>query len=923
MRKLVIPRVPNYLVQFTIVFIGYFIAGKLGQATTNIRSSNLGPVWPAYGVALGAILLCGYRIWPAVWSSAFVIAFLSPESALTALGQAAGSTLAAVTGVFLLRFVNFDNSISRFRDALALVLLGGLGSATVSASIGAFVLYSSKVHAYSGLGSAWLIYWLGDSTGVLLVTSLVLTIPSLFRIRGWSRLAELFCLLVILVALCMVVFNDFFIVPGRMMAFAVLPIVIWAAVRFGVSGAAVSIFVVATVATVKTALGSGPFAVGTPFVNAVRLDAFFTVFSLTGLTLASLYSERERAENERAQSLRKQVAMEVRLQNEERLRANEERLRLAQQAARMGTFEWNIRTGVNTWTPELETIYGLPVGGFGGTQLAFENLVHRDDRAGVVELVNSAFKTGEPTAGEWRVVWPDGSVHWIAGHWQVLRNESGEPVRMVGVNMDVTERKLAEGRLREYEEAVEGAEEMIGVIDRQYRFLLANRQYLKMRNLTREQVVGHFITEVLSQEIFETVLKPKLDECFQGKVVRYETKFPYPSAGERDLLLSYFPIEGVNGVDRVACILHDITDRKRAEEALLEMNATLEAQGSLLRSREELLRVFVKSVPAAVAMLDRDMRYLQVSDRWLSEYLPGRAQIEGRCHYEIFPDMPGRWKEVHRRALQGETLRADEDRWESGGSTRWARWEVRPWRASDGTVGGILILTEDITGRKQMEEALSDMSRKLIESQEQERIRIGRELHDDINQRLAMLSLELEQLQENPSEIQARLNDLRRQMAEVSNDVQALSHDLHSSKLEYLGAVAGIESWCKEFAERQKVEIDFRSSVRSVLPLEVGRSLFRVLQEALHNFIKHSGVKRAEVQLLEDGGEIHLVIGDSGKGFDLQAALQGRGLGLISMRERVRLVNGSILIESKPMGGTTIHVRVPLEPKQGAQRAAG
>src|SRR5205807_1906412 len=113
-----------------------------------------------------------------------------------------------------------------------------------------------------------------------------------------------------------------------------------------------------------------------------------------------------------------------------------------------------------------------------------------------------------------------------------------------------------------------GAEDMIGVIDREYRYLLANRQYLKMRNLTREQVVGHFVPEVLNKEIFETVIKPKLDECFQGKVVRYEMKFSYPTVGERDLLLSYFPIEGVNGVDRAACILHDITDRKRAEEAL-------------------------------------------------------------------------------------------------------------------------------------------------------------------------------------------------------------------------------------------------------------------------------------------------------------------------------------------------------------------
>jgi len=924
MRRLVIPHVPNYLVQFTIVFIGYFIAGKLGQATTNIRSSNLGPVWPAYGVALGAILLCGYRIWPAVLSAAFVIAFLSPESALTALGQAAGSTLAAVTGVFLLRLVNFGNSISRFRDALALVVLGGLGSATVSASIGAFVLYSSKVHAYSGLGSAWLIYWLGDSTGVLLITPLVLTIPSLFRIRGWGRLAELFCLLVILVALCTDVFNDSSIMPVRMTAFAILPIVIWAAVRFGVSGAAVSMFVVATVATVETALGSGPFAVNTPFMNAVQLDSFYTVFSLTGLTLATLYSERERAEAERSQSLRKQVEMEVRLQNEECLRASEERLRLAQHAARIGTFERDLRTGIVTCSTELELMYGLSPGEFDGTTTStfFDKLIHPEDRDRVNDLRSSGLETGQPTEGEWRVIWPDGSVHWIAGYWQVLRNESAEPVRVLGVNMDVTERKLAEGRLREYEEAVEGAEEMIGVIDRQYRFLLANRQYLKMRNLTREQVVGHFITEVLSEEIFETVLKPKLDECFQGKVVRYETKFSYPPAGERDLLLSYFPIEGVNGVDRVACILHDITDRKRAEEALLEMNRTLEAQGSLLRSREELLRVFVKNVPAAVAMLDRDMRYLQVSDRWCSDYLPGGAQIEGRSHYEIFPDMPERWKEVHRRALQGETLRADEDRWDGQDGTHWARWEVRPWKTPEGAEGGILVLAEDITRRKRLEEELLGMSQKLIESQEQERTRIGRELHDDINQRLAMLSLELEQLQENPSEIQPRVKELRRQTAEISNDVQALSHDLHSSKLEYLGVVAGMKSWCKEFAERQRMQIDFKSDVRSAVPLQIGLTLFRVLQEALHNVIKHSGARQVEVQLREDSSEIHLIINDSGRGFDPEAAYRGKGLGLTSMRERIRLVNGAISIESKRGGGTTIYVRVPLAADTNSRRQA-
>jgi PAS domain S-box-containing protein len=229
----------------------------------------------------------------------------------------------------------------------------------------------------------------------------------------------------------------------------------------------------------------------------------------------------------------------------------------------------------------------------------------------------------------------------------------------------------------------------------------------------------------------------------------------------------------------------------------------------------------------------------------------------------------------------------------------------------------------DITERKEAEEALSTMTRKLIEAQEQERARIGRELHDDINQQLAMLALELGQLQDNPAEIGSRLQELRKQTIEISNDVQALSHELHSSKLAYLGAVAGIKSWCREFGERQKMEIEFKSDVSTVLPLEVGVCFFRVLQEALHNSIKYSGRKRVEVQLAEHSNEVHLIVRDSGKGFDTEAARQGRGLGLTSMQERVRLVSGTISIESKPMGGTTIHVRVPFALGHEAQQAAG
>ena len=352
---------------------------------------------------------------------------------------------------------------------------------------------------------------------------------------------------------------------------------------------------------------------------------------------------------------------------QERLRMGEERLRLAQWAARIGTFDLNLRTGENIWTPETEALYGLPPGGFGGTLTAFENLIHPDDRGRVIELSQEMMRTGQPAEGEWRVVWPDGSAHWIAGRAQVFTDESGEPSRMLGVNIDITERKRAE-------------------------------------------------------------------------------------------------------------------------------------------------------------------------------------------------------------------------------------------------------------------EALSGMSRKLVEAQEQERARIGRELHDDINQRLALLGLELNQLREKhndlPSEVRDRMAELQQMTGDLCTGVYDLSHELHFSTLDLLGLPKGISSWCKAFGERHKIEIDFKNGDVPKLPQEISLCLFRVLQEAVHNAAKHSGVKRIEVELAEKLGEIHLIVSDSGRGFDIKAAKQSGGLGLTSMQERVRLVGGTIVINSQSRVGTTIQVCVPFKAEHHFQKAA-
>jgi PAS domain S-box-containing protein len=327
-------------------------------------------------------------------------------------------------------------------------------------------------------------------------------------------------------------------------------------------------------------------------------------------------------------------------------------------------------------------------------------------------------------------------------------------------------------------------------------------------------------------------------------------------------------------------------------------------------------------------MFDSQMRYLQLSERWCADYSLDCEKVLGRSHYEIFPDVPQYWRDLHRRGLGGEALRSEEDRWvRKDGTVKWIRWEIRPWMKSDGVVGGILIFAEDITHRKLLEQTVSEMNQKLIISQEKERTRIARELHDDIGQRIAVIAAELEMLRERPGlqvEVSNGLAELREQASELAIDVQSLSHSLHSPKLEYLGLAVAMKSFCREFGEHHKIEVDFQSQdLPELVPPDISLSLFRVLQEALQNSAKHSGVKQIEVRLWGTSEHVALTVRDSGAGFEVEAAKESVGLGLINMEERVKLVNGELSIESHPNRGTKIHAQVRLASGDKSSRMAG
>jgi PAS domain S-box-containing protein len=262
------------------------------------------------------------------------------------------------------------------------------------------------------------------------------------------------------------------------------------------------------------------------------------------------------------------------------------------------------------------------------------------------------------------------------------------------------------------------------------------------------------------------------------------------------------------------------------------------------------------------------------------------------------------------------------------GSWIWVEKTARAFFDENGKLTRMVGMIADVTERKQAEEALATVSRKLIEAHEEERTWIARELHDDINQRLALLAIELEQLTQNPPpgqhEIRRSLREVWGRVSELTNDIQAISHRFHSSKLEYLGIVAAASGFCRELMEQKKVEIEFcHSGVPDNVPPEISLCLFRVLQEALHNAVKNSGVREFRVELRGSAEEIRLSVSDTGRGFDPAAAMKSHGLGLISMRERLHLVNGDIRIDSQPSRGTTIHARIPLASTKSMAATAG
>jgi PAS domain S-box-containing protein len=343
-----------------------------------------------------------------------------------------------------------------------------------------------------------------------------------------------------------------------------------------------------------------------------------------------------------------------------------------------------------------------------------------------------------------------------------------------------------------------------------------------------------------------------------------------------------------------------------------------EQAAHVVRESEDRFRLVANTAPVMIWMAGIDRLCTYVNQPWLAftgrplEAELGNGWIDG-VHNEDLKHCLETYSEAFDQrqsfAMEYRVRRHD-------GEYRWIVDTGVPRFNPDGNFAGYIGSCLDITDRKVAEEALASLGRRLIEAQEEERTWIARELHDDIVQRIALVAVELEQSDQQAVDATIGVHDHIQQalhrLFDLGKDIQALSHRLHSSKLEYLGLVSAAQSFCRELSEQRKVRIVFKhSDIPAAVQKEISLCLFRVLQEALQNAVKHSGAQDFAVELYGTLDGLSLIVTDSGIGFDWQDAMNGRGLGLVGMRERLRLVNGELSIRSKPGRGTTVLARVP------------
>ena len=612
------------------------------------------------------------------------------------------------------------------------------------------------------------------------------------------------------------------------------------------------------------------------------------------------------------------------------LRDSEERLRFAQQVASIGTFYWDFETGVHRWTPELEAIYGLSRGSFPQTQSAWEDLLHPDDRHATAQRVKESFETGMPVEAEWRTILLDGRVRWIFGRWQVFKNASGKRLRMMGVNMDVTDRKYMEEALRQSEErlrlAVQATNDAIWDIDLATGTVSWNETYATLYGRPPETSKSwQWWIDCIHSEDRERA-SGGLRTAINGSQSTWTCEYRFQRVDGAWAYIhdrAYIARDPSGSARRVIGAMQDLTQTKRAEAELRE-------------SQQRLVSIYntVEDIIFHVAIEPEGrFRIVSVNAAFLKVTGLSQEQVVGKTVNEVIPEpsltiVLGKYRQAIK---EGTVVRWEETSDYPAGRLT-GEVSVAPVFDHTGTCTHLVGSVHDITEVKRAQEIenqlasdlaasrdeIRALAARLLTVQEEERRSLSRELHDQVCQNLVGLAMQVAALATRPlppKEAQTRLKAIQASIFKAAEEARDLAYQVHSPILDELGLMVALEDLYRKFSEQNPdipVDLD-NAGLPAAVSREVASCIFRVAQESLQNIAKHSNAKNVSVALGFENGAVVLTIGDDGVGFDLRAVKGRKGLGLIGMDERARLVKGKLTITANPAHGTQITLEIPLQ----------
>ena len=902
------PTLRPTVVMALLVAGGYYLTAKIGFAFA-LQPGSVSTLWMPNSILLAGLLLVPKRSWWIILIAVFP-AHLASEiqsgvpTAMILSWFITNSFQALFAAFFICKFVDDGLRFDKLRDLTIFLFFG----AFVAPFLSSFLDVSLVKLNGLGNGSYWELWRVRCLSNMLATLTLVPVIVTWVRDgftatwrSPWWRYLEAGILTAALFAVGIAVFSSDHGQVDRTpsLLYWPLPFLLWATVRFGPQGVSTALLLVMFLAIGGATRGQGPFVENTAAANAMSIQWFLIVVSIPLMALAAVLQERRRAEKS--------------------ARRNEENLAMAMNAAQMGTWEWNIAEGTSKWSDGTKRMFARLPTDSEGTPEDFFAAVHPEDRSLIKQALNRAVTEGSPYESEFRMLHPDGRIRWVRSKGKVLSDETGKPLRMIGLNADITEQKQAKEALRRSEVQLARAETfslvMLTHVGLDGRWLKVPPTLCELLGYTEQELLARTFKDATHPEDFEADWSQH-QRLIRGEIKSFDFEKRYIHKDGRILwvYLNCSVVEDEAGKPvHFITYIRDITDRKLAEQALRESNERNQA--------------ILRALPDLMFLQTKDGVYLDYYARDKRDLLVPPESFLGRNIREVMPrELADRVNECMARldgtletqVLEYSLLIGDEER----------HFEARLVSAEGDKV---LSIVRDVTEARRAADALRESEEKLlisnrkgrelaarlITAQESERRRIALLLHDDLSQNIVALGMAISQLKRKPPAsgelMAAEMDRLGAQTNELTTQIRKLSHQLHPDVLEHVGLVAALETEVAEFGHNEQIKVEFTADIKSAqIPLDVSACLYRVAIEALRNVSRHSGARSATVSLLENDASFMLEVSDSGRGFDVERAKRGSGLGLISAEERVKLLQGSFLVTSKPEGGTVLKACIPL-----------